>query len=451
MSTTRHADGSSIELQSPLEDRHNSIHENGQDERSVPQELKPADRGRDAWIVLIAGFIFEALFWGFPMCFGVFQNYYSNIPEFRSDSDNIALIGTLAQGLYFLGAPFSAMLTKRFLKYQRQQIWLGWPMCILGLLTASFAKTVPGLIATQGVLYGLGFVILTYPIISMINEWWVIRKGMAFGLISAASGATGAVMPIIIESLLHRYGYSATLRATAVAMTLLTGPLIPLFRGRLPISNNTTLPSRTNRNFLQKPLFWIYSLSVLVQGLGFFIPPVFLSSYATSVGLSSVKGALLLAIMSISQVLGQFTLGYMSDKKLSVSFLAIFSSLIAAIASLIFWGFAKSIPLLMVFSIVYGFFAFGFGTLRTAMGQAVSDDPSTFFTTYSIFAFLQGLGNVLVSPISSALLSSRITMREHYAAGRYDRVVIFTGSSSGLAAFIIILWHIYKSLGKATR
>ena len=28
------------------------------------QELKPVDRGRDAWVVLLAGFVFEALFWG---------------------------------------------------------------------------------------------------------------------------------------------------------------------------------------------------------------------------------------------------------------------------------------------------------------------------------------------------------------------------------------------------
>lgn len=31
---------------------------------SLPQVLKPVDRGRDAWTVLIAGFVFEAIFWG---------------------------------------------------------------------------------------------------------------------------------------------------------------------------------------------------------------------------------------------------------------------------------------------------------------------------------------------------------------------------------------------------
>jgi hypothetical protein len=61
-------------------------------------------------------------------------------------------------------------------------------------------------------MYGIGFVTLTYPIISFVDEWWVARKGMAFGIISAASGATGVFMPFIIEALLNRYGYKTTLR-----------------------------------------------------------------------------------------------------------------------------------------------------------------------------------------------------------------------------------------------
>lgn len=53
---------------------------------------------------------------------------------------------------------------------------------------------------------------LTYPIISFVNEWWVARKGMAFGIVSAASGASGVFMPFVIEALLNRYGYVTTLR-----------------------------------------------------------------------------------------------------------------------------------------------------------------------------------------------------------------------------------------------
>ncbi|KAJ8098320.1 MFS general substrate transporter [Lipomyces tetrasporus] len=421
-------------------------HEHGdpQEPSSSQQELKPVDQGRDAWVVLIAGFVFEAVFWGFPMCFGVFQNYYSHVPEFKYDSAKIPLVGTLAQALYYLGAPFSAVLTKLFPKFQRQQIWVGWSLCIVSLLTASFTTSVNGLIGTQGLLYGLGFVTLTYPIISMLNEWWVARKGMAFGLISASSGATGTVMPFIIESLLTKYGHRTTLRASALAMAFLTAPLLPLFRGRLPPSQFASL-SRADWAFLKRPLFWIYGSSILVQGLGFFFPVVFLPSYAASIDISPIKGALLLALMSIAQVLGQFAFGYMSDKNLSVSFLAIACCVAAATASFILWGLAKSMPFLTVFSLIYGFFGFGFGTMRVAMGRAASGDPATVFAIYAMYVFLQGVGNVLVGPISAALISGAVT-RERFGAGKYGGIVILTGTSSIVAALVISIWHCYQGL-----
>lgn len=379
------------------------------------------------------------------MCFGMFQDYYSRVIEFRPESDNIALVGTLAQGLYYLGAPLSAMLTKRFPKYQRQQIWLGWPMCIFGLLAASFTTSVNGLIGTQGLLYGLGFVISTYPIVSMINEWWISRKGMAFGLISASSGATGAVMPFIVGALLEKYGYRTTLRACAVAMAVLTTPLIPLFRSRLPASEQAVL-AKTDWAFMRNPLFWIYGVTILVQGLGFFFPVVFLPSYASSIGMSSFQGALLLALMSITQVLGQFACGFLSDKHLPVSLLAIVCCITTSAASFTLWALGKSMVHLVLFSIIYGFFGFGFGTMRVAMGRAVSDDASTVFSIYAIFVFLQGVGNILVGPLSTSLMSSEVAMRGRYGAGKYEGVIILTGTTSLLAALIMASWHGYEDI-----
>jgi MFS family permease len=136
----------------------------------------------------------------------VFEQYYSTIPAFSSSSSKIALIGTLAQGLSYLGGPISATIAKRYPRYQRQQIWVGWPLCIIGLVLGSFTTTVDGLIITQGIMYGVGFVTLYYPIISMVDEWWVARKGMAFGIIASAAGASGTVMPLIMNALLKKYG-----------------------------------------------------------------------------------------------------------------------------------------------------------------------------------------------------------------------------------------------------
>lgn len=291
-------------------------------------------------------------------------------------------------------------------------------------------------------MYGFGFITLTYPIISMINEYWVVRKGMAFGLISAASGASGAVMPFIIQALLSRYGHQTTLRAIAVAMVILTGPLLPVFKGRLPPSERSQM-AKTNWNFISKPLFYIYGLSTLIYGLGFFFPALYLPSYATAIGLSSTQGALLLSVMSIAQVLGQFCFGYLSDRNISVGILCSICMIVATIAVLGMWGMAKNLALLVIFSIIYGFFASAFSTMRVAMGRAVSDDPSSVVATYSIFVFFQGVGNILVGPISSGLLVDE-TVAAEYGILRYKNLVIFTGVCMFGSAMAIALWWLLR-------
>ena len=206
--------------------------------------------------------------------------------------------------------------------------------------------------------------------------------------------------------------------------------------------------ARTDWTFLKRPLFWVYGSAILIQGLGFFFPVVFLPSYASSLGMPAIKGALLVAIMSVAQVLGQFAFGYMSDKHVSVSILAVICCIATSAASLTLWGLGKSMAFLVVFSLIYGLFGFGFGTMRVAMGRAVGDDPSTVFATYAIFVFLQGVGNILVGPISDSLMSSKPLIREGYGAVKFEGVIILTGASSFLAAMVMMSWHGYKAVSR---
>ena len=61
-------------------------------------------------------------------------------------------------------------------------ICIGWLICIIALLASSFATKVWHLMLTQGFLYGVGVVILYYPVLSIVNEWFVKRRGLAYGL-----------------------------------------------------------------------------------------------------------------------------------------------------------------------------------------------------------------------------------------------------------------------------
>lgn len=272
-------------------------------------------------------------------------------------------------------------------------------------------------------MYGIGFIIFYYPILDMVTEFWVVRRGMAAGLLCSASGVSGTVMPIVLRTMLQRYGYPTTLRATAIALTLLTGPILPLLKGRLPVT--VSAPRKTNWSFLKRPLFWIYTVSNFAMGLGYFFPALYLPSYATSHGMSPTQGALLLTLMSVAQVFGQVSFGYLSDGKVPLNLLTITAAFVAAIAVYTCWGLTRVFHTLAVFSILYGFFGAGYTATWVRISSAIDSEPTAAFAAFALLNLGKGVGNILAGPIGGALHS-------------YDKIIWFSGSCLLASAVTIV-------------
>ncbi|ETN38273.1 uncharacterized protein HMPREF1541_06304 [Cyphellophora europaea CBS 101466] len=390
--------------------------------------LAPVDRGWPAWKMLLSAFLFESLFWGFPLSFGVFQNYYSHQPEY-ANQPYVSVIGTVASGISYMGAPIIIPFLKRAHNHRTKMIWGGWALAIIGVLGSSFSKSLGAIIFTQGVMYGVGFTVFYYPIIGMVNEYWVARRGMAYGLLCSASGVSGIIFPFSLEAMLNRYGSATTLRAVAVGLTVTTAPLILFIKGRLPhtTATETHLSSTTDYAFLRRPLFWIYTASNLANGLGYFFPPLYLPSHASSLGLSTRAGAILLALMSIAQVFGQLSFGYLSDRRLPLNALILTSTLVTSAAVLALWGLARSFAVLSVFAVIYGFFGAGYTAMWARMGTAVAGDATAAFAAFGLFNFGKGLGNIFAGPISGGLLMREVDT-SRYGAAKYEAIVLFSGS-----------------------
>lgn len=318
----------------------------------------------------------------------------------------------------------------------------------------SFASTLEVLILTQGVAYGLGFLIFYYPILSMVNEYWVARRGMAYGVLCGASGVSGSVMPFALQALLARYGYRITLRAVAVALAVLTGPLIPFLKGRLPPSaarsEGATQLRSINWAFLRSPLFWVYSASNVLQGFGYFFPALYLPSYASTLSLGERSGALALALMSVSQVGGQFAFGLLSDQrtryKVPIGLLACVSTTVAAVACLTLWRLAESLAMLLAFAVLYGFFGAGFTAIWARMSTAITEDATAAPMVFALLNFGKGVGNVLAGPIGGSLVAHGSSGMKPVGATSYRWVIVFTGVCM-LASTMTIGLRYVKRLG----
>lgn len=377
---------------------------------------------------------------GFLLTFGVFQNYYSTHAP-SGGNKNVPIIGVLGTGIVFLGAPVMTPISKRYRHWQRQMIVFGWTLCVLGLIGASFCNSVITLIITQGIVYGLGFLILYYPLLSMLNEWFDKRRGLAYGILFGAAGISGIVLPFIFEVLLKRYGYKTTLRGYAIALLVLSGPVLPLLKGRLPARSSASA-HKTDHSFFHRPLFYFLAASNLFQGFAFYLPFLYLPSYASVLGYSTSKGALLLALVNVAQIIGQAVFGQLSDR-LDIHVLLFASSAVSAVALFTLWGLAGAFGPLVVFSLLYGWFAAGYVVLWPRFGTTLSDDPMAAQSIYSVLAFEKGVGNVLAGPISSALMKRRVEDGA-YGIGRFEGVVLFAGGCMALSSLGVLGWFVRK-------
>jgi MFS family permease len=141
--------------------------------------------------------------------------------------------------------------------------------------------------------------------------------------------------------------------------------------------------------------------------------------------------------MSIFQVGGQFVFGLLSDSKVPLDVLASVSTIVAAIACFAIWRLAESLPVLIVFAIVYGFFGAGFTAIWARMSMSVTDDDTAGPIVFSLLNFGKGVGNVLAGPIGGALVAEG----ERGVEGmlEYRWVVVFTGTCIFASAGMIWL------------
>jgi MFS family permease len=124
----------------------------------------------------------------------------------------------IVQGIMYLAAPLLFAVFQRWPHICRKSSPLGLAIVVVAIALSSFATSVWHLILTQGVLYAVGGGLLYYPVFLFIDEWFVQRKGFAYGVMWAGSGCGGLSGPLVINWGLSQYGHQKFLRGWAVAL-----------------------------------------------------------------------------------------------------------------------------------------------------------------------------------------------------------------------------------------
>ncbi|EHK24065.1 uncharacterized protein TRIVIDRAFT_45291 [Trichoderma virens Gv29-8] len=412
--------------------------ENSEDRIQNAQTLPPADHGRGAYLSLACCTIAQAPIWGYSVSFGIFQEYYSDpMHGIDASAGAIATVGSMQMGIMYLMMPVIFVILNKYPYLRRWCGPVGLLITVTSLSASAFVSNIVGLIATQGALYSVGCGLLFSPISLYMDEWFIQRKGLAYGIMWSGKSSVGVAMPFIFSSLLRRFGLRATILSWAVASAIMIAPTLVFLRPRIPLPS-VSRSRPLSFTFLRHSSFWMMQFGIVIQSLGYLMPSTYLASYASAIGLSSVTGPILLALFSMASVPGSLIHGWLGDK-LSATKVILLSSLGSAVPVFLLWGLGRQISTMVAFVILYGFFAGGFSSTWSSMLHEIKRDDRTAETSL-VFGLLlggRGLGYLLGGPISGSLLSIKEAMTEEplgYAT-KYGPMILCTGITAIMGAW----------------
>jgi len=178
-----------------------------------------------------------------------------------------------------------------------------------------------------GLLLSLGLAGIYSPLLSTIARWFITKRGLATGIVSAGIGVGVIIMPPFANYLIT--GYSWRISFMVVGLIALVIPVIAQFLRREPgysrknIEEISKTPDKqphvsmyglTLQQAVRTRQFWLicaifFTINISVQsGL------VHTVAYATDVGISSTIAATILSVIGVVSTLGKVGLGSAVDR-----------------------------------------------------------------------------------------------------------------------------------------
>lgn len=173
----------------------------------------------------------------------------------------------------------------------------------------------------------------------------------------------------MLQWLLNSRGHQTALHAWSVFLVVLGGPLLYFVRPRLPISR-ISQARRLDFKFLLNSTFLIYEAGNSLEAMGYYLPTIYLSTNARSLGASNIEASLTVVLFNLASVFGCVIMGSMVDRYHATTSI-LDSTLPSTIAVFLIWGFSVNLAPLYIFCIFYGVFAGSFTSTWSAVVHEV--------------------------------------------------------------------------------
>lgn len=365
--------------------------------------------GGYGWVVVAAVFFVHIFVLGNIYSYGVFLPVY--IEEFHASQSSVSWIGSIGASLMAGIGLLSGSLADYY--GNDKIVFAGGLFIGAGFFAGSFATEIWHLYLSQGLLCGIGYSLSFIAGVSVVGQWFHKRRGIAVGIAVAGSGLGQFLVTLFTGYLINTVKWRATLQI--LALINLVGLLVCSLAVKrlLPLSPvftlNASLQMFHDRNFV------LLFIGGLFNSLGLFMPYTFLIYYSKQHGVSTSGAYLITALVGVASFLGRLATGYFADRFGKITMLGI--CMAASGISTLCWLACTTFPSLVVYGLIFGFFA----------GGVISLMPSVCAELFGVASLGAILGLLYSSSAVGNLLSAPIGGFITDATGDYTAAIAIDG------------------------
>lgn len=203
------------------------------DDKEKTESYSPEvpDGGLDAWLVVLACWMYNFSTWGANSGFSIYLAHFLSSDTFAGATKlDYGLVGGLTFGT---GIIFSSFINYMVgLTNLRVCIGLGCVLQLASTLLASFSTELWQLYLTQGVMQGFGLAFIAISNLNILPQWFRRKRNLAIGISASGSGAGGIIFNLAMQEIMNRYSYKWALRAQGIICAVMVTTAIFFTKSR---------------------------------------------------------------------------------------------------------------------------------------------------------------------------------------------------------------------------
>jgi MFS family permease len=195
-------------------------------ERSDPP---PPDGGTTAWLQVVSATLINAVAWGYPSAYGVFQLYYTD--TLQLPSAQISWIGSVQTFLTYMMCTVAGRLADA--GYIRGTTIAGIFLAMFGSFMTSFCTEYWQIFLAQGLCTGVGLGLTYMPSLAVLSSYFGKKRSLAMAISAVGTSVGGAVFPAVVQYLVPQVGFPWAVRCCTLVALVIDVVALLLLKPRL--------------------------------------------------------------------------------------------------------------------------------------------------------------------------------------------------------------------------